>query len=249
MLGDAMQQLGALFHNGEVGREIGIEDIARTHGVQEGAEALDRCLLTGKTQLLSPGGAHGRSDLEHDDFVRICHGVKDALGVIALTKSAHGTMGDALAARSAIDLGDGLAAAHVHRSMRGTIGKIPDPKPLNLLAHLDATEATDALLVIANKRERTVPGVMLNMLLVRKSIDAQVVGYGLKSAVAGAHAARTRGIVLGEQKLDIGHARGTDLGGVRMDDHAIENSVVAGGNKVFGALDLNNANAATAHLV
>ena len=90
---------------------------------------------------------------------------------------------------------------------------------------------------------------MLNMLLVRKSIDAQVVGYGLKSAVARTHAARTRGIVLGEQKLDIGHARGTDLGRVRMDDHAIENNVVAGGNKVFGALDLNNANAATAHLV
>ena len=55
--------------------------------------------------------------------------------------------------------------------------------------------------------------------------------------------------MLGEQKLDIGHARGTDFGGVRMDDHAIENGVVAGGNKVFGALDLNNANAATAHRV
>ena len=133
--------------------------------------------------------------------------------------------------------------------MRGAIGKIPDPKPLNLLAHLDAAKAADALLVIANKRERAIPGVMLNMLLVRKSIDAQVVGYGLKSAVARTHAARTRGIVLGKQKLDIGHARGTDLGRVRMDDHAIENSVVAGSNKVFGTLDLNNANAATAHLV
>ena len=249
MPGNAVQQLGTLFHNGEVSREIGIEDIARTHGMQEGAEALDRCLLTGKTQLLSPGGAHGRSDLEHDDFVRVCHGVKDALGVVALTKSAHGTMGDALAARSAIDLGDGLAAAHVHRSMRGAIGKIPDPKPLNLLTHLDAAKAADALLVIANKRERAIPGVMFNMLLVRKPIDAQVVGYSLKSAVARTHAARTRGIVLGEQKLDIGHTRSTDFGGVRMDDHAIENNVVAGGNKVFGALDLNNANAATAHLV
>ena len=249
MLGNAMQQLGALLHDGEVGREIGVEHVARAHRVQKGTKALDRCFLTGKAQFLAPGGAHGGSDLEHDDLVRICHGVKDALGIVALAKSTYRAVGNALSARSAVDFGDGLAAAHVHRSMGSAVGEVPNPKALNLFAHLDAAQTADALLVIANERESAVPGVVLNMLLIRKTIDAKVVGHGLKRAVAGAHAARARGIVLREQELDIGHARGTDLRRVRVDDHAIENVVVTGGNKVLCALDLDDADAATAHLV
>ena len=143
-----------------------------------------------KAELLSPRSAHGGRDLEHDDLVRIRDRVEHAVGVIALAKGADGTVSDALPAGGAIDLGDWLAATNVNRSVGGAVREVPNAKALDLLANLDAAKTANALLVVANERERAVPGVVLDVLLVRQAVNAKVVSYGLERAVSGAHAAR-----------------------------------------------------------
>ena len=55
--------------------------------------------------------------------------------------------------------------------------------------------------------------------------------------------------MLREKELDVGLARCTDLGAIRVNDHAVKDVIVARGNKVLGALDLDHAHAATADLV
>lgn len=87
------------------------------------------------------------------------------------------------------------------------------------------------------------------MLLVRQIEDTQVVGDGLQVAVTTAHAARTARVVLGQQQLHVGATRLAGLGAVGVDHHAVEHVVVAGGNQLVAALNLDHAYAAAADLV
>ena len=158
-------------------------------------------------------------------------------------------MGDALSARGAVDLGDGLAATDVDRSVGGAVREVPDAKALDLFADLDATKATNALLVVSNERERAVPGIVLDVLLVRQAINAEVVCHGLERAVARANATRAGGIVLRKQQLDIGLSGSSNLRAVGVDNHTVKNVVVAGGDELLRPLDLNDAHAAAADFI
>lgn len=109
--------------------------------------------------------------------------------------------------------------------------------------------AFNALVVIADDGEIEVPALARQVLLVRQIEDAQVVGDGLQVAVTTAHAARTARVVLGQQQLHVGATRLAGLGAVSVDHHAVEHVVVAGGNQLVAALNLDHAHAATADLV
>ena len=87
------------------------------------------------------------------------------------------------------------------------------------------------------------------MPLIRQIENAQIVGDGLQVAVAAAHAARALRIVLGQQQLHVGATRLAGLGAVGVDHHAVEHVVVAGGNQLVAALNLDHAHAAAADLV
>lgn len=87
------------------------------------------------------------------------------------------------------------------------------------------------------------------MLLVGQIENAQVVGDGLQAAVAAAHAARALRVVLRQEQLNVGATGLARLGAVGVDHHAVEHVVVAGGNQLVAALDLDHAHAATANLV
>lgn len=55
--------------------------------------------------------------------------------------------------------------------------------------------------------------------------------------------------MLGQQQLHVGTTRLAGLGAVGVDHHAVEHVVVAGGNQLVAALDLDHAHAAAADLV
>ena len=123
----ALEQLGALLHNGEVGREIGIEHILKAYAAQRASQTLDGCLLARNAELLAPSTTHGRRDLHQHDLVGISERVKHGLGVVALAQRARRAMRDALAARDAIGLADRHAPAGAHGGMRGAVGQVPNP--------------------------------------------------------------------------------------------------------------------------
>ena len=87
------------------------------------------------------------------------------------------------------------------------------------------------------------------MPLIRQIENAQIVGDGLKVAVAATHAARALRIVLGQQQLHIGATSLAGLGAVSANYHAVEHVVVAGCDQLIAALDLDHAHAAAPDLV
>ena len=70
-MGKALHKLAALLHNGEVGREIGIEHILKAYAAQRASQTLDGCLLARNAELLAPSTTHGRRDLHQHDLVGI----------------------------------------------------------------------------------------------------------------------------------------------------------------------------------
>ena len=158
-------------------------------------------------------------------------------------------MRHALPAQRAVGLRQRNAAGDVHRGMRGAAREVPHAGRLDLLAHLDAAQAADALVVVADQRIG-IPAVLVREVLgVRQARDAQVVGERLQRAVAGAHAARALRVVPREQELDVDLARHAHLGAVGAHHHAVEHAVVARGDELVDALHLDDAHAARAHLV
>ena len=248
-LTQALEQLGALLHNGEVGREVGVEHVLKAYAAQCAGQALDGGLLARNAELLAPGTTHGRRNLHQHDLVGIGERIEHGLGVVALAQRTRGAMRNALAARDAVGLADRRAPAGAHGSMRGAVGQVPNAQSLHALAYLDAAHAFNALVVFADDGEIVVPTLARQMLLIRQVKNAQVVGDGLQVAVAAAHAARALRIVLGQQQLHVGSAGLACLGAVGVDHHAVEHVVVAGGNQLVAALDLDHAHAATANLV
>ena len=123
----ALEQLGALLHNGEVGREISIEHVLKAHTAQCAGQALDGGLLARNAELLAPSATHGRRDLHQHDLVGISESVEHGLGVIALAQRACRAMRDALTARDAIGLADRRTPAGAHGGMRGAVGQVPNP--------------------------------------------------------------------------------------------------------------------------
>ena len=246
---DALEQLGALFHDGEVGREIGIEYVVEAHHAQDTRQALDRRVLVREAQALAPGGAHCGRHLHKTDLIGVAQGVEDALGVVTGAQGAGRTMGDALAAQGAVGLGQLLAAGDVHHGVARAAREVPHTRRLDLLANLDAAQALDALVVVANEREGGVGAEALEMLGKRQVGDAKVVGERLQRAVARTRAARALGVMLRQQELHVRLARDAGLLAVGVHDHAVEHVVVASGDELVDALDLNHAHAAGADLV
>ena len=126
-LTQALEQLGALLHNGEVGREIGVEHVLKAHAAQYAGQALNGGLLARNAELLAPSGAHGWRDLHQHDLIGIGEGIEHGLGIVALAQRARRAMRDALTARDAIGLADRRTPAGAHGGMRGAVGQVPNP--------------------------------------------------------------------------------------------------------------------------
>ena len=123
----ALEQLGALLHNGEVGREIGIEHVLKAHAAQRASQTLDGCLLARYAEFLSPGATHGRRNLHQHDLIGIGESIEHGLGIVTLAQGARRAMRDALTARDAIGLADRRTPAGAHGGMRGAVGQVPNP--------------------------------------------------------------------------------------------------------------------------
>ena len=247
-----MKEFRPLLHDGQVGGEVGVKHIVKAQPAQDGGHALYGGLLPGHVEVLPPGGAHRGGHLDHGDLVRVGQGVKGPLGVVPLPQAAHGAVGDALAAQGAVRVLDDPVARHVDGGPAAGARQVPNAKSLNLLAHLNAPHALDALVVVVVQGEGGGPGLpqALGQLgLVGQGEDAQVVGHALQVAAAAAHAGGALAVVLGQNQLHIGAAGGPGPGGVGVDHHALPHRGVAGGDHGPLPLHLHAAHPAGGNLI
>ena len=202
-MGKALHELAALLHDGQVGGEVGIEHVVKTHDLQRRHHALGGGELGVKVEILRPGGADGRRHLHHHDAVRVGQGVEHLAGVIPLLQAAHGTVGDALAAERTVALAQGTGAGHAHRGVGACAHQIPDAHGLDLLAELDAAHTLDAAVLHPHHRVGEIVGDAGKVILVVVAQQVVVVGQPLELAVAAAGAFGTLGVVLAQQQPQI----------------------------------------------
>ena len=115
---------------------------------------------------------------------------------------------------------------------------------LNLIANLNATHTLYAAACISDKRKIAVGFDALNACIVNIFKDIEVVCNFLKLAGSAAHAGCAIAVVLTQNELNVNSSCLTHTGAVCENNHSVLCLCVAGSNKAFIALHLNNADAA-----
>ena len=248
-VGEALDELAALLHDGEVGGEVGVEDIVKAHVLQSGDDAAGGGVLGAETPALCPGHPHGGGHLDHGGDLRVRQGLQHPAGIVPDGEGPGGAVGDALAAEGAVRVLQVAAVADGHGGPGAGADLVPDMHLLDLVADLDAAHALDTFAGLPDHGGVQADGGALQLDGVGLVVDVQVVGELLELAVAAADADGAVGVVLGEDETQVGPPGLAHLGGVAADDHALRHPGVAGGLQALGALHLHHAHAAGGDLV
>ena len=248
-VGEPLQKLRALLHDGQVGGKVGVENVVEADLLQRCYHPLGGGELGVKVIVLRPGGPDGGRDLHHGDSVGIRQRVPHLAGVIVLLQSAHGTVGDALAAKGAVRLAQRVEAAHAHGGAGTGAHHIPDVHGLDLLAHLDAPHAADAAVFDAHHRVGEIGGDVFQVLDVVVTQQVIVVAQCLELAAAAAGTLGAADLMLAEDQPQVHAPCLTDSGRVGVHHHALHHGVVAGGHQPRVPLHLHHTDAARGDLV
>ncbi|MPM41434.1 hypothetical protein SDC9_88089 [bioreactor metagenome] len=97
-----VEELGAFLQYGEVGGEIGVEDVIEPDGVQGSGNLTGAAGACGQAEFLAQSGAHGGCHLNHRNLFRVVQSVPDGVDGIGFHEGAGGADDGALAAHGAI---------------------------------------------------------------------------------------------------------------------------------------------------
>ena len=249
LVGETLNELTALFHDGQVSGEIGVEDVVEAQTAQRGNHAAGGSLFLGQAQMLGPGGTDGRSHLHDGGQLRILHAGVDTLQIVTGAQRTHGTMGDTLAAEGAVRLPQGSVERNAHGGAAAGAHHVPDMHALDLVTDLDAAHALDALALVADQVVGDIPGLVGDVLGIGIIDQVIVPGQLLEGAVAVTDAQRAVGIVLGQNEAQIDAAGALDPVGGSMDHHTIPHSGGTGGNQSFQTFHFHHADPAGGDLI
>ncbi len=241
-----VDQLGGLFHDGEVGGEPGVEDCGETDPLECRGQMLEHhgdAFVAGP--LLVESGGDRRGDLSDDHGVGVAEGGHHIVHGASLHERAGGADPDALAAVGAAGDVDAGGEARPYLGAEAPVGEVDGPDPLDLVAHGDAPSAQHALVGIAGDgRGGDVqmlvllhPGVLLGP---RAHLAGQIGQLATPRPVA--HQA-VLGMV-GDHQFHDGAAGFEHARGVGADDHAFGRRQGATGLQPGRAFDFHHAEAA-----
>ena len=156
-------------------------------------------------------------------------------------------MGDALTAQRTVRLLDKAIFGNVNGRARAGTADVPDGERLHLITYLNAAHALNTLVDVAIERERCRPEALFagrEIALVRNGQHAEIIRDLLKLARTGTDTGRALIVVLRQNQLNIGAARLAHARRIGMDHHSFLHDIVARGDELALALDLNAAHAA-----
>ena len=147
---DAVDQLGALLHNGKVRAEIGIEYLVKAQAAHGGHHFAGNAGADGQAKFLAQGGADGGRGLNADDLFRIGQGGPYFIDFALFMQRAYGAGFNALAAVHTGAVRQGFAEGRAYRGVKAAFGHADGADLLYILADGDAAAAMDALGVVAH---------------------------------------------------------------------------------------------------
>ena len=195
-MGETFDEFAGFFHDGEIGGEVGVEDIVKAD-LFEHTDHFRRGEHIGiDPELFCPGHAHSWSNLDDGDGVRIGEGVEDFFTIVTFMQSGGWAVGHALAAEGTVGFADGAVVADVDGDAGTGASDIPDVEPLDFVADLDAAHALDALGSVTDERGSEIPVKWLDVFWKWIGKYALLKSDALQLTVTIAHAGWAIAIVL-----------------------------------------------------
>ena len=249
-LGEAVDELGALLHNGEVGGGVHVKDLVEAQTAQGGDHLALHIGADGQAEALAQGDPDGGGGAHHHVLGGVVQGGPDLGGVVLLREGAGGAGHDALAAGDAVHLGQVPVKGAADVGVKAAVVGADDAHLLGLAAHGGAPAAEDALGVVPHQVEGGVLDAGQQLVVgIAHRVDPQVGGQLAQLTLGVAGAGQAVHPVVGEDELQ-GQLPGVaHPAGVGIDLHALAHGVDAGGHQALGPLDLHHADAAGADLV
>ena len=247
---DAVEELGALLHDGEVGGVVHVKDLVEAQAAQGGDHLALHVGADGHAEALAQRDADGGGGAHHHVLGGVVEGLPHLGGVVLLLEGARGAGHDALAAGDAVHLGQVPVEGAADVGGEAAVVGADDPHLLVLPAHGGAAAAQDALGVVPDQVGSGVLDLRRELVVgVAHGVDAQLGGQLTQLAVSVPGAGQAVHPVVGQNQLQGELAGMAHLLGVGVDLHALADRVHAGGHQAFGPLHLHHADAAGADLV
>ena len=98
-VGKLVDEFRTLFHNGKVGREIGVKNVVKAGFSQSGNKAFDSCFVSVKAEGFAPCCTNCGCNLNNRDFVFIGKCIKYLVCIVSFVKSTDGAVSDTLSAK------------------------------------------------------------------------------------------------------------------------------------------------------
>ena len=216
---DPSHQFRPLFHDGQVGAEVGVEDIVEADLFQGGVHLPYRHVPGFHAELLGKADPDGRSLLDNHDLLGIENGVPNLFDFADLPEGAGGTEGCTLAAVHAGAVTETLPEEGVNVNLDASVDKVDGVDGLDIVTNRDTTSAGDTLFRISRHGN----ACLIELFIADDfgeavHIHAHVVGQVLKFTLAVGGAGGALNIMVGEDQLDQGLSILTKLFTLGLDD-------------------------------
>ena len=247
---DAFDDLVAFFHDGQVSREVGVENFVKAQSAESGNHFTGDRHAGFKSEFLTDSNADGGSSLNDNGLLGIVDGVPDFLDVADTGDGTDGAGVDALSAEGTAgvsqrnhaggtDLG-GKSAAVAGQSADG----------LNFVTDGFAAAAHDTFRKIAHDRFAGIINVKMVLGAGKGDfLDAEFSSQNTQFAVLVLGAGETLLGVIAEHQFQNGAAGIQSALAVGVDHHAFHDRSGAGGSQVAAAFNFHHANTAAGGVV
>ena len=227
----ALDELGTLFHNGEVSAEVGVEDLIKAQHMQRGGHLAGDERADRHAEAFAESGADRRRGVNDNVLGRIGQSREDLGGVVLFYQSAGGADNGALTAADAGNVAQLLVKGAADLSIKAAVVGADNADVLFFTSG-HAAAAKDTLVVIADEVQGRVILIIVGLFAFELNLVYAVLKTQLlQLAVVGTRAGQTLFIVVGEQELKGCLAVFADLGGVGKDLGALTvNGIDAGGD-------------------
>lgn len=247
--GEALDELGALFHDRDVGGEVRIEHLVKAEHAESRVDLTGRKLAGLHAESFAESDADGGSDLNDAGLGRIAESLPNLGSLVVLVNRADGAVSGALTALDAGRLGELDVGCGSHNGLFAATDELESPYVLHLLADFSAATALNALIGIKDDRRRGVVDVaVIDFLRERDVADAEVGGDILELAGARTGALQAVGRMVREDELENGLADLNDVGVVGQNLHTLGRFGAAGTEKLRRRYELTRFSAARKEL-
>ena len=220
VLADTAEQLGAFFHDGQVSGKVGVEHIVEAEATQGSGHLAGDDAAGRHTELFTESHTRSGSRVDDDGLLGVVDGSHHVAGVVHLRQGTDGAHLDALTAHDARRVDEVLLEGRSHDGAEATVDGAQGTNGLDVVAHVFATAAHDALVDVAHDGGRQVLTIVRLLTLERDLANAEVLSQALEFAIATLGTHQAVGRVVGKDEFDHGAAGVDDAGAVGQHFHA-----------------------------